>query len=108
MRDDPDEQEFYITYTIDEGQRYRFGHVNIVLELPRLKRDGLKEIITVEKDEWFNSKEIEKTIEKLSNLIGERGFAFVEIEPKFKRNPETLTVDVDLVVKEGPTCFLHP
>ncbi|MBY0500953.1 MAG: outer membrane protein assembly factor BamA [Alphaproteobacteria bacterium] len=104
---DPDEQEFYITYTIDEGQRYRFGHVNIIIELPRLKAQGLKEVITVEKDEWFNSKEIEKTIDKLSGLIGEKGFAFVEIEPKFKRNPETLTVDVDLVVKEGRHVYIN-
>ena len=88
---DPDDQEFYITYTLDEGKRYRLGDVKVTIELPKLKMECLKEVITIQKGDWFNSKEIEKSIEKLVHLIGEKGFAFVEIEPAFKRNPETCT-----------------
>lgn len=104
---DPDEQEFYITYTVNEGKRYRFGDVKITVELPKLKPQGLKENIVIEKGEWFNSKEVEKSIDKITQAISEQGFAFIEIEPKFKRNPETLTVDVDFVVKEGRHVYIN-
>ncbi len=104
---DPDAQEFYITYTLDEGAKYCFGEVKLTINLPKLKPDGLKELITLEKGEDFDSKEIERVVDKLNMAIGERGFAFVEIEPKLKRHPETLTIDVDFVVKEGRSVYIN-
>lgn len=104
---DPDDQEFYITYTLNEGKRYRFGNVKITVNLPKLKGEGLKENILFEKGEWFSSKDVEKSIDKLNMAIGEQGFAFVEIEPKLKRNSENLTVDVELVVKEGRHVYVN-
>ncbi len=104
---DPDEQEFYITYTLDEGPRYCFGEVKLTLNLPKLKMGNLREFITLEKGEWFDSKEIERVVDRLNLAIGEKGFAFVEIEPKLKRNPETLTIDVDFVVKKGRAVYIN-
>ncbi len=104
---DPDQQEFYITYTVDEGQRYRVGNVKLTVNLPKLKVENLNELIALEKGEWFDSKEIERIVDRLNMAIGEKGFAFVEIEPKLKRNPETLTIDVDFVVKEGRHVYIN-
>lgn len=104
---DPDNQEFYITYTLQEGKRYQFGNVKISVELPKLRIPGLDDLVTVTKGDWFNSREIEKTIDKLNTTIGEQGFAFIEIEPKLKRNPETCTVDVELVIKEGRHVYIN-
>lgn len=104
---DPDTQEFYITYTLEEGQRYEFGNVKITVQLSKVQLQGLKDLLTFEKGEHFNSREIEKTIDKLNTCIGEQGFAFIEIEPKLKRNPETCTVDVDLIVKEGRHVYIN-
>lgn len=104
---DPDEQEFYITYTLNEGKRYQFGKVKLTINLPNLKHEGLKQLVTLEKGEWFDSREVERVVDKLSMAIGERGFAFVEIEPKLKRNRETLTVDIDFIVKEGRHVYIN-
>lgn len=104
---DPDNQEFYITYTLQEGKRYQFGNVKVSVELPKLRIPGLDDLVTVTKGDWFNSREIEKTIDKLNTTIGEQGFAFIEIEPKLKRNPETCTVDVELVIKEGRHVYIN-
>lgn len=104
---DPDSQEFYITYTLEEGKRYQFGDVKIKVELPKLKLQGLKELVTIEKGDWFNSREVEKIIDKLNTTIGEQGFAFIEIEPKLKRNPTTCTVDVEFLVKEGRHVYIN-
>ncbi len=104
---DPDDQEFYITYTLDEGPRYQFGDVKITVELPKITPGCLTECVVIERGDWFNSKEVEKIVDKLTHSIGERGFAFVEIEPKFTRHPETLTIDIDFVVKEGRHVYIN-
>ncbi|MBA3813645.1 MAG: outer membrane protein assembly factor BamA [Alphaproteobacteria bacterium] len=104
---DPDTQEFYITYTIEEGKRYQFGEVKIKVDLPKMKLQGLDSLVTVGKGDWFNSREVEKIIDTLNTTIGEQGFAFIEIEPKLKRNPTTCMVDVDFVVKEGRHVYIN-
>lgn len=104
---DPDNQEFYITYTLNEGKRYQFGNVNLTVDVPKVNLEGLKELITFSPGEWFNSREVEKVIDKLNTAIGEQGFAFIGIEPKLKRNPETCTVDVNFVVKEGRHVYIN-
>lgn len=104
---DPDCQEFYITYTMSEGQRYQLGDVRVKVELCKLQEQWLQSLITLQKGEWFNSRDVERNIDKLNLAIGEKGFAFVEIEPKLHRNPETCTVDVDLVIKEGRHVYIN-
>lgn len=104
---DPDEQEFYITYTLFEGERYRFGDIKMTVNLPKLSPKLFQKEILCEKGEWFNSKEVEKTVEKLVHAIGEKGFAFVEIEPQFERHPKTRTVDINFIVKEGRHVYIN-
>lgn len=104
---DPDSQEFYITYTLSEGERYQFGTVKITNNLPGLKIGELENLITVECGEWFDSREVERTVDKLNMAIGEKGFAFVDIEPKLHRNPKDLTVDIDFVIKEGRHVYIN-
>lgn len=104
---DPDEQEFYITYTLNEGKRYKFGNVTVTVNLRGLEAPGLKKHITVEEGNWFDSREIERIGDRMTMAIGEKGFAFVEIEPKIKRNNETLTVDVDFIIKEGRRVYIN-
>lgn len=104
---DPDDQEFYITYTLNEGPRYQFGDVKVTIELPKLAPNCVTGCVLPEKGECFNSKEVERTVEKLISSIGEQGFAFVEIDPQFKRNPETLTIDINFVVKEGRHVYIN-
>lgn len=104
---DPDEQEFYITYTLDEGKRYQFGDVKVTINLPNLKIEELKKLINIKKGEQFNSKSVERNVDTINMVLGEKGYAFVDIHPKLKRNPSTLTVDVDFVIKEGRHVYIN-
>lgn len=104
---DPDCQEFYITYTLSEGKRYQLGNVCLKVELCKADQQWLQSLVNLKTGDWFNSRDVERTIDKLNAAIGERGFAFVEIEPKLHRNPETCTVDVELVIKEGQHVYIN-
>ncbi len=104
---DPDDQEFYITYTLNEGKLYTFGKVKVTVNLPKLSSAGLDEQVNFETGDLFNSKAVEQTVEQLTIAIGEKGFAFVEIEPKFTRNPQTQTIDVDFIIKDGRHVYIN-
>ncbi len=103
----PDRRFFYLTFTVFEGERYRFGTVDLQTTLPGLDPETVRRAITFDAGDWFNQDEIEATIDALTDAIGNLGFAFVDIRPRLRRNPEALTIDVVFEVSEGPRVFVE-
>lgn len=102
----PDNSAFAITITVDEGDRYNFGTVDVVTENDRLNPDFLKLLLPIRTGDLYESDKIESAVDALTFAAGSAGYAFVEIEPSFRANPETDTVDVTFNVKEGQRVYV--
>jgi outer membrane protein insertion porin family len=102
----PDESSFGITMTVDEGDRYNFGTVNIVTENDRLNPEFLKLLLPIHEGDLYESDKIETAVDALTFAAGSAGYAFVEIEPEYRANPETDTVDVTFNIKEGQRVYV--
>ena len=73
---------FYITFTLEEGELYKFGTINIESALTSVDPIGLKvELLTVE-GKVYNASEIDRSIEKLTLKVAENGFAFARVRPR--------------------------
>ncbi|MDF1767255.1 outer membrane protein assembly factor BamA [Maricaulis sp.] len=103
----PDQRDFYITITIDEGQVYNFGEVNVTTEIPDLNPDFLRAILPVQEGDLFQGQLIEDSIDALTFSAGAAGYAFVNIRPLTSRNREDRTVDVEFVIDEGPRVYIE-
>ncbi len=103
----PDREGFFITFTIDEGQRYKFGKSVIDNHLKGLKTAELQPIITAKPGDWYNGDEVEHTVQHLTDALGSRGFAFVQVQPEVKRNRENRTVDVTYNIQDGPRVYVE-
>ncbi|MHA1599156.1 MAG: outer membrane protein assembly factor BamA, partial [Alphaproteobacteria bacterium] len=75
----PDRRDFFITFTVEEGNRYTFGKLALDVRLRDLKGEDIEEVIEVETEDWYDSELVEETIDNLTNAIGTLGFAFVDI-----------------------------
>lgn len=102
----PDDSSFGITLTVDEGDRYNFGTVNIVTESERLNPDFLKRLLPIREGDLYESDKIETAVDALTFAAGSAGYAFVEIEPEYRANPETNVVDVTFNVREGQRVYV--
>lgn len=102
----PDDRAFGITLTVDEGDRYNFGTVDVVTENDRLNPDFLKLLLPIRTGDLYESDKIESAVDALTFAAGSAGYAFVEIEPAFRANPETDTIDVTFNVKEGQRVYV--
>jgi len=102
----PDDSSFGITLTVDEGDRYNFGTVDIVTENDRLNPDFLKMLLPIREGDLYESDKIETAVDALTFAAGSAGYAFVEIEPEYRANPETNTVDVTFNIKEGQRVYV--
>ena len=103
----PDRDAFILTFTVDEGERYRFGNVDVDIALKDLPREAVLPLLTVRSDDWYNAEAVERSIAVLTDALGNRGYAFVEIRPEVTRNREAHTVDIVFRVQEGPRVYVE-
>ncbi|WP_305187146.1 outer membrane protein assembly factor BamA [Reyranella sp.] len=103
----PDRDGFFLTFTINEGERYKFGEVDVATRFQGLDVDVLKQFLVMSEGDWFDSNDIEKTVTALSDVVGSLGYAFVEVRPNIRRNRDTKTVDVTFDVQEGPRVYVE-
>jgi outer membrane protein insertion porin family len=103
----PNRDGFFITFTINEGERYKFGKVEVTSRFQGLDVDTLKSYLTMDEGDWYNADEVEKTVTAIADAVGSLGYAFVDVRPNIRRNKDNLTVDVTFDVQEGPRVYVE-
>jgi outer membrane protein insertion porin family len=103
----PDRSAFFVTYTIDEGKRYRVGKVDIINELPRLSIAGLRGEVEIADGEWYDGDAVERGSTTLADALQSRGESFIEVQARVTRNPETATIDLAYIIREGARAFVE-
>ncbi|WP_411339128.1 outer membrane protein assembly factor BamA [Sphingopyxis sp. J-6] len=100
-------QDFIITYVVEEGERYKFGDVDVKSEIRDFRPETLKTLLPMKKDDWYDAKLVEDTVESLSETAGLFGYAFADISPEFRRDPETRTMGITFNVAESPRTYVE-
>lgn len=103
----PDRQGFFVTITVEEGQRYKFGDLTVEATLPQLPSEELTSLIEVEKGDWYDSTVTETIVQAITDKVGQLGYAFVEVRPRVKRNRDAGIIDIVFDVQEGPRVFVE-
>jgi outer membrane protein insertion porin family len=103
----PDRSGFFITYTIDEGRRYRLGKVDTTSTLRNVSADELRRVVDVSSGDWYDGEAIERISEAMSDRANQLGAPFVEVTPRIVRNSEAGTVDITFEAKEGNRLYVE-
>jgi outer membrane protein insertion porin family len=104
---DRDGRGFFITFTVEEGERYRFGTIDIESALPSLNIDALRGNILMRTGRLYNSEKVEKTLEALTIAVAQQGYAFGQVKPRFNRDQLDHTMSVTFVIAEGPRVYIE-
>ncbi len=102
----PDQKDFFVTFTIEEGIQYDFGEIVVETELDRLSPKLLKASIPIRSGRRFQGKQIESAIDAMTFVAGASGYANVDIRPRVDRDKETRKVNITFEVNEGPRIFV--
>ena len=100
-------QDFIITYVVEEGERYKFGKIDVESELRDFRPETLKALLPMKEGDWYDAKQVEDTVESLSETAGLFGYAFADINPEFRRDPETRTMAITFNVAESPRTYVE-
>jgi outer membrane protein insertion porin family len=103
----PERTGFYITFTVEEGERYKFGKVDIKADLKNLDPELLRSDVQFAGGDWYSSEKIDEAIQRMTVRLGNLGYAFVDIQPVVDRRREDRVVNLTFDVKEGPKVYVE-
>lgn len=96
---------FQVTFNVMEGVQYVFGTIEVVSELDYPTPAFEKEILT-KAGELCSEKKILDTIEKMTDSLGDLGFAFVSINPQIEKNRECGAINLTYVISKSPKIYI--
>lgn len=102
----PDKRDFIVTYVVEEGDRYKFGDVELESDIRDVKADTFKYLLPMKKGDWYNAKQIEDTVDSITETTGLLGFT-PDVRPDFRPDKETLTMNVTFKINDAPRVYVE-
>ena len=103
----PNREDFFITFTLEEGPRYEFGKIELDIRLRDLDSEDLWDEVVIDPGDWYDAQEVDKTIDRLTNRVRLLVPAFVDVRPRVIRDPENPTIAVTVELSEGARVFVE-
>jgi outer membrane protein insertion porin family len=104
---DPAIHGFTLTFTIDEGERYHFGDINIVCNVPGLDGEKLRRLVVARQGAVFDGNALDKSDEILAIELAKLGFPFAQATPRTIRDAAARRIDVAFTVDQGPRTYVE-
>ncbi|PCJ01199.1 MAG: outer membrane protein assembly factor BamA [Alphaproteobacteria bacterium] len=102
-----DKDSFFITFTVEEGQRYKIEGTEILSSLEHFDETVLNQAITFDVDDWYDADEVTKTVQAMTDQLGDLQYAFVDVRPDIRKNREDQAIIVVFAISETPRVFVE-
>ena len=89
-----------ITMDVDEGEQFHTGKLDLVGDL-KVPRKDLTSKLTLKTGEVFKPSTMQHDVLTLSDFYSDRGYAFVNVEPRTQVDPDKHVVNVTFAVNPG-------
>lgn len=103
----PEKDGFYITFTIEEGSRYKVNKVDVESHIKEIPGEALLKDVYTKVNTWYNAEEVNATISLLTEKSGEMGYAFVDVKPRTELDRVNKKIDIIYEIGEGPKVFVE-
>ena len=104
---DPAKRGFLVTFTIDEGDLYRFGTVDLQSNVREVDPAILRSKLRMSAGAIYNAEAVEKSVEAMAIELAKQGYAFAQVRPRGDRNFEARTVDLVFVIDQGARTYIE-
>lgn len=103
----PNREEFFVTFTLEEGSRYEIGEVSVISEMPTVDPVLVENIVDVESGDWYDAGAIDDDVVEMTLELGRMGQPFVDVRPRIERDAENAIIDIAYVIAQGPELYVE-
>lgn len=98
---------YYIVFNVQEGSQYKVGTVTTTSQINGLDAAAYQEALRIKPGVVYSPTLIEESVARQERLGIRQGQDFLRVRPVVEKNPETLTLDVNFVLEQGPKIFIE-
>ncbi|HEU0220725.1 MAG TPA: outer membrane protein assembly factor BamA [Paracoccaceae bacterium] len=98
---------FFVTFSVEEGEQYSYGPADVVSSAVGLDPEEFRPLIETEETEVYNVREVERTIDAMTFLAGQKGYAFIQVRPQVNKDDEARTISITYELVEGPKVYIE-
>lgn len=98
---------YFINFTINEGQAYKFGDVGIETSIDGLNTDVLRATVRTGKGSDYAVRDLQRTIEDMAYEATAQGYSFADVRARLDRDVATNTFNITYLVDEGARIYVE-
>jgi outer membrane protein insertion porin family len=103
----PDRKAFFLTFQIEEGERYRVGKVSVKSLVPKVPAEPYAGLVRQQKGAYYNGALVEKASDSIQDKVRLTGDPFLVVNPRIARNPKLKTVDLEFDIANGKRSWVE-
>jgi outer membrane protein insertion porin family len=96
-----DKRDLTITLQIEEGDQFKVGKIDIKGDLLKPKSEML-DLISFKNGNIFSRSVLRSNVLLLNDLYGDQGYAYVNVSPLSRLDPDRQIVDLTFDIEKGP------
>jgi outer membrane protein insertion porin family len=104
---DPSRRGFVLTFTIEEGEQYRFGTIDVVSNVRGLNPALVRSRVRGASGDVYNAEAVEKSVEDMTIEAARQGYAFASVRPRADRDYQARRVNITYTIDEGPRVYIE-
>ncbi|WP_428428537.1 outer membrane protein assembly factor BamA [Pararhizobium sp.] len=99
--------EYTVTITVEEGERYDFGTVNVESTVEGVNAEELKGLVRTSEGTIYKAKDVQDSIAAISKRVASQGYPFARVTPRGNRDFGSRTIAVDYLVDQGERAYIE-
>ena len=102
----PDKQDIFITANVREGEVFTVNDVIVTGDLI-LPESTLRQLIMVETGAPFSRRDIERSVDNISAILANIGYAFANVNPIPRIDRDTQEVEINFFIDPGKRVYVR-
>lgn len=102
----PDRQYYSVTFTVDEGPKYKFGKITVDNPFPDVPDSVLTDVLESKQGHVYNIDQVEETMSLLRGKVADYGYAFINVEPVPVKHEDTRTIDLEYKIQKTNRIYI--
>ncbi|MFL2698080.1 MAG: outer membrane protein assembly factor BamA [Gammaproteobacteria bacterium] len=102
----PDKQSVFITLNINEGETFEVNEINLVGDF-KIEEEILRSLVLIEEGSTYSQFLVTETEELFTNILGNEGYSFAEVNGVPEINEEKGTVDLTFYIDPQQRTYVR-
>ena len=101
------DNSYSIAFTVDEGERYSYGSVQIESSIQGVGTEELIDSLETRAGAPYDARQIQTTVDAITKQAASRGYPFARVTPRGNRDVRSHTIGITYAVDEGERAYVE-